>query len=184
MKTLGLALVAILAVVAGYVWMYEPHEMPAAEGTVQTVTLSGTYLCLPPMGTAQTDDCKFGFQADDGTFYAVNFGQSATAMQQFQRNEHITAEGFLVPKETLNADEWQHYDFKAIFTITKLIPQQPIPVQGKLDIGAVCRSALAYTTFSDGAAADAFVADCIAGKHPEVIERYKKDMNLGDGAAI
>lgn len=56
--------------------------------------------------------------------------------------------------------------------------------QGKLDINAVCESVLAYTTFSDGAAAEAYVAECKEGKHPEVIERFKADMNLGDGAAI
>lgn len=54
----------------------------------------------------------------------------------------------------------------------------------KLNIDVVCNSALAYTTFTDGAAAEAFVQDCKDGKHPEVIERYKKDMNLGDGANI
>jgi hypothetical protein len=56
--------------------------------------------------------------------------------------------------------------------------------QGKLDINAVCQGALAYMTFSDGASADAFVAGCKEGNHPEVIERFKADMNLGDGAAI
>jgi hypothetical protein len=63
--------------------------------------------------------------------------------------------------------------------------QTPPPsAQGKLNITVVCESALAYMTFTDGASADAFVADCIEGKHPEVIERYKADMNLGDGATI
>lgn len=185
MKTLALALAAILAVAAGYVWMYLPHETGEDGASLQTVTLSGTYLCLPPAaGTAPTDDCSFGLQADDGTFYAVNFGQSAAAMQQFRRNEHITAEGFLVPKETLNSDTWQRYDFKAIFTITKLLSPQAAPVQGKLDIRAVCQGALSYMTFTDGDASAKFVAECIEGKHPEVIERYRKDMNLGDGAAI
>jgi uncharacterized protein YceK len=56
--------------------------------------------------------------------------------------------------------------------------------QGKLDINAVCEGALAYMTFPDGASADAFVAECKEGKRPEVIERYKVDMNLGDGAQI
>jgi hypothetical protein len=59
-----------------------------------------------------------------------------------------------------------------------------VQAQGKLDINAVCQGALAYMTFSDGASADAFVAECKEGKHPEVIERFKADMNLGDGAAI
>lgn len=56
--------------------------------------------------------------------------------------------------------------------------------QGKLDIGAVCAGALVYMTFPDAQAAQAFVAECEAGEHPEVIERYKANLNLGDGAAI
>jgi hypothetical protein len=57
-------------------------------------------------------------------------------------------------------------------------------VQGKLNINEICQGALAYTDFTDGASADAYVQDCIEGKHPEVIERYKADMGLGDGATI
>jgi ABC-type molybdate transport system substrate-binding protein len=53
----------------------------------------------------------------------------------------------------------------------------------KININAVCEGALAYMTFPDGASAEAFVADCKEGKHPEVIEKYKADMHL-DGAAI
>ena len=55
---------------------------------------------------------------------------------------------------------------------------------GKLNINVVCEGALAYMTFEDGESAEAFVAECKEGKHPEVIERYKAEMNLGDGAAI
>lgn len=56
--------------------------------------------------------------------------------------------------------------------------------QGKININAVCEGALAYMTFQDGASADKFVAECKEGKHPQVIEQYKAQMNLGDGAAI
>ncbi len=56
--------------------------------------------------------------------------------------------------------------------------------QGKLDINVVCEGALAYMSFPDGESADNFVSECKAGEHPEVIERYKADMNLGDGATI
>lgn len=56
--------------------------------------------------------------------------------------------------------------------------------QGKLDINAVCEGALAYMSFENGEAAAEFVAECKEGNHPEVIERYKADMGLGDGAAI
>ena len=54
----------------------------------------------------------------------------------------------------------------------------------KLNINVVCEGALAYMTFPSSVEADAFVQDCKDGKHPEVIEKYKADMNLGDGAAI
>lgn len=146
------------------------------DGLPRTVTRSGTYLCLPhEAGAPQTDECAFGLQTDDGTFYAVNFGQSADAMGQFQRNERITAEGFVVPKEALSDSHWWQYDMKGIFTITKMLSADATSTDGKIDIDTACRGALAYMTFPDGAAADAFVQDCIAGKHPEVIERYRRD---------
>ncbi len=56
--------------------------------------------------------------------------------------------------------------------------------QGKIDIDAVCEGALAYMSFPDGASADLFVEECKEGKHPEVIEKFKADMNLGAGANI
>lgn len=62
--------------------------------------------------------------------------------------------------------------------------EQYAPTQGKLDINAVCEGALAYMTFPDGESAEAFVEECKEGEHPEVIERYKADMNLGAGATI
>jgi len=54
----------------------------------------------------------------------------------------------------------------------------------KINIDEVCQGALAYMSFPDGASAEAFVKDCKEGKHPEVIEKYKADNNLGDGTAI
>lgn len=53
----------------------------------------------------------------------------------------------------------------------------------KINIEAVCQGALAYMSFPSSTEADIFVRDCIAGNHPEVIEKYKADNNL-DGAAI
>jgi hypothetical protein len=58
------------------------------------------------------------------------------------------------------------------------------PVAEKIDINAVCDGALAYMTFPDGAAADAFLVECKEGRRPEVIEQFKQQMGLGDGAAI
>ncbi len=56
--------------------------------------------------------------------------------------------------------------------------------QAKLNINVVCEKALEYMRFADTKSADAFEVDCIDGKHPEVIEKYKADLNLGAGVAI
>lgn len=57
-------------------------------------------------------------------------------------------------------------------------------IQGKININEVCEGALIRMTFPDGAAAEKFVAECKEGKHPEVIEQFRAEMNLGDGAEI
>ena len=67
---------------------------------------------------------------------------------------------------------------------TSKAPVEMPTQEGKLDINVVCEGALAYMTFEDGEAADRFVAECKAGEHPEVIERYKEERGYGDGAAI
>ena len=55
--------------------------------------------------------------------------------------------------------------------------------QGKLDINVICEESLAYTTFEEGVSTEQYLRECKEGKHPQVIEEYKKRMNLGDGAA-
>lgn len=76
--------------------------------------------------------------------------------------------------------------FVAIFAIILFFTQTPEVrySNGKLNATVVCESALSYMTFPNGASADKFIAECKEGKHPEVIEHYKAQMNLGDGAAI
>src|SRR3989338_4415071 len=54
----------------------------------------------------------------------------------------------------------------------------------KLDINAICDGALAYMTFTDGAAAEVFVQACKEGKHPEVIEQWKVQMGITSEVAI
>jgi hypothetical protein len=127
-------------------------------------------------------ECAFGIRGDDGFSYAVNLGESAEAVQQFRSGARVTLTGFFVPVEAVSTDQWQKYDMRGIFTVTDM--PAPAAAEGKINIDAVCEGALAYMTFPDGAAADAFVAECKEGKHPEVIEEYKKNLNLGDGAAI
>jgi hypothetical protein len=56
--------------------------------------------------------------------------------------------------------------------------------QGKLNINVVCDNALTYMTFENQTLADKFLVECKEGRHPEVIEKYKIQMNLGNGATI
>lgn len=71
-------------------------------------------------------------------------------------------------------------------SMNKPVPQDPMPTsdQAKIDINVVCEGALAYMTFPDAQSAETFVAECKEGKHPEVIEQYKKQMGLDDGATL
>lgn len=62
--------------------------------------------------------------------------------------------------------------------------EQSTGANAKIDINAVCDGALAYMSFTDGDAAAQFVAECKEGKHPEVIEKWKADMNISADAAI
>lgn len=188
-KQTAVAIGSVLAVgIAGYFFFLTPSFNKALtetqDSTPKNVTLSGTYVCLPHADTTgpQTEECAFGIKTDEGDYYAVNFGASADAMAQFQSGAHITAEGFIVIREALSSDQWAKYNMKGIFTITNRL--NPSPAQGKLNITAVCESALAYMTFPDAASAEVFVGECKEGKHPEVVERYKADRALGEGAAI
>lgn len=75
-------------------------------------------------------------------------------------------------------------DFPAWIDSFRFTPPQAVgSPQGKIDPRVACESALVYMTFPGGKEADIFVAECMEGKHPEVIERYIKDMGL-DGAVI
>ncbi|MFZ2593787.1 MAG: hypothetical protein WAX38_03375 [Minisyncoccia bacterium] len=58
------------------------------------------------------------------------------------------------------------------------------PVGMKLDINQICDDSLAFTTFTDGAASDAYLVDCKAGKHPEVIEQFKQSLQMEDGTTL
>ncbi|MFM2357679.1 MAG: hypothetical protein RJA61_416 [Candidatus Parcubacteria bacterium] len=179
----GAVLVLVtLAYFAGF--FSKPVDGTDLDPTPRNVTLSGTYVCLPHVDTSgpQTEECAFGLKTDGGLYYAVNFGASASAMEQFQSGAHITADGFVVIREALSSDHWAKYDMEGIFTITKMI--DPASVQGKINIDVVCEQALTYMSFPDAKSAEVFVAECKEGKYPEVIEQYKASLNLGEDVAI
>lgn len=93
------------------------------DSAAMNVTLTGTYVCLPFLDskTPPSEECVFGLKTDDGVYYMVNFGQSASAKEQFDKRTHITAEGFVVPKEALSTNHFVPLNMKGIFTITKFL---------------------------------------------------------------
>lgn len=54
----------------------------------------------------------------------------------------------------------------------------------KIDINAVCDGALAYMSFPSGAEAEAWVAACKRGEHPEAIDQWKQMNGITDDRAI
>lgn len=87
----------------------------------------------------------------------------------------------------IDAESKLKKDFQPLLDSVKFIPIEDegagAPVNGKLDINAVCEGALSYMSFPSAVEADAFIKDCKAGNRPEVIEKYKADNGL-DGRAI
>lgn len=184
----GIAVAATLIV--AYLFFVSPDGSRVLQQPLDTtpknVTLSGVFTCLPHTNTSgpQTMECAFGMKTDEGAYYAVNFGESASAMQQFQSGAHITAEGFVVSKEALNTDQWNRYNMKGIFTVTRVLQVGADGRGLKINIEGVCRDALSYMTFPAGSDIEGFVRACVRGEHPEVIEQYKARLGVGLGASI
>ena len=57
-------------------------------------------------------------------------------------------------------------------------------ISGKLNIDFICQDALTYIRFKDTESLSTFTSECKAGKYPEIIEKYKSQMNVKDGATI
>ncbi len=91
---------------------------------------------------------------------------------------------YLISGMFIDTESQLRKDFSPFVESIRFVPPQVGGGQGKLDINTVCEGALAYMTFPDGKSADAFVAECKEGKHPEVIEQYKAQMGLGDGVVL
>ncbi len=180
----------ILLSIIGFV-LYKPlsneRESVVFEALTRDVTLEGTFECILEKGTqiqdARARGCVFGFRSDQGVAYAVNFGSSAKAAELFQQGAHVRAEGNIVLREALSTNQWDAYNIEGIFTITSIGETVPT-VNGKISIEAACRSALLYTTFAAGEDAEAYVQECIDGRHPAVIERYKQEMGVSGGVTV
>ena len=99
----------------------KPEEAAAAQATkemtIEMMTLTGTYVCLPTLSGAATPDCAFGIKTAGGEYYAVNFGASAGSMADFMAGERISANGNFIPSEELNPNHWTKFNSKGLFTV-------------------------------------------------------------------
>jgi hypothetical protein len=130
-KQLFIGLGAILVLGVGGYLAFSPTpttSVPPADqtailppaGAPETITISGTYTCLPLQDDSESKtDCAFGLKADSGEYYAVNFGASAGSMADFNKGAHIVAKGFIITRENLHPDNWKKFSMIGLFTVTE-----------------------------------------------------------------
>ena len=116
-------------------------------------------------------------------YLAEDFSISAAPIQasELARNNKY---GFALPPRWDFDYSLNYKEAQDIIVSKPLHPFNVGVAQGKLNIDLVCERATSYMKFADAKSLEVFVSDCKEGKHPEVIEKYKADMNLGDGATI
>ena len=116
-------------------------------------------------------------------YIAEKFNVSAAPMQasELGRNNKYV---FALPPRWDFDYSINYKEAQDIVASKPLKPFNLMTSQAKLNIDLVCQQAISYMKFADAKSMERFVSDCKDGKHPEVIERYKANMNLGDGAKI
>lgn len=89
--------------------------------TPEPMTIRGSYVtCLPRHDNFSPDVCVPGIQADDGTYYAVDFYLMSQMRQPLVQGEYFTASGVFTPIEILSSDIWLGSIAKGIFSITNM----------------------------------------------------------------
>ena len=90
----------------------------------QRIMAIGEYVCLPHRDTTgpQTEECAFGIKADNGNYYALDFGvlQASDVLMTLQAGNRIKVEGSMVPAMALSSDHWQRYPIVGVISVTML----------------------------------------------------------------
>ncbi|MFN3188456.1 MAG: hypothetical protein ACK42D_02855 [Candidatus Paceibacteria bacterium] len=110
--------------------------------------------------------------------YLLTDGLYQTNTYVVAHNNHI----YVLSGSYLDVNDQINTDFEALVESFTFIDNSSRP-QGRIDPAVACRYALTYMSFASGEDADAFVAECEAGEHPEVINRYIESLGI-DGAII
>jgi len=117
----------------------------------------------------------------NAVFYVVD-GLYPTDTYVVAHGEHI----YVLSGSYLDRQSQLYVDFQSLVDSFVFIPYAGAPgtaPHAKIDVGTVCRNALASMTFATAEEAEAFVEACINGEHPEVLEAYVESLGL-DGAVI
>lgn len=103
----------------------------------------------------------------------------------YQTNTYVVAHNnnvYVLSGSYIDVNDQINSDFEVLVESFTFI-DGPARPQGKIDPAVACLHALSYMLFQSGEAADAFLAECEAGEHPEVIDRYIESLGM-DGAII
>lgn len=115
-------LIVILLTLGGLVVWNSPTtpSAPITETPISAVkTVNGVFTCLPHRDTSgpQTMECAFGLRSEDGSHYALDWGDSATSAFDLPMDRKFSVTGLFVPIEALSTDYWQRYAVRGIIKV-------------------------------------------------------------------
>lgn len=123
-KTIIIISVIVLALVGAFYafnsYIYNEKQAGTENFEPQRMTLTGKQACLPHKDKTgpQTLECAIGMQADNGFYYALDFGLMSQTPPELYGGESFRASGIFTPIERLSSDYMQKYDIVGIFSVT------------------------------------------------------------------
>lgn len=120
-KFLFVVVFMLLLVIGGAVLFFTLMRGNGIEGeNVDRVTLSGTYVCIPPKEdpVPGAQGCVAGLKATDGKYYALDFSLMSSEVPTLTLGESVSASGVVAAAEEVSAEYWQNYLIEGIFSVT------------------------------------------------------------------
>lgn len=138
MRTLGLPLIFLfgMLIVAGSLLWSTRKPTPPLSSSIptpgQSVTLTGTYVCLPHRNPDQphTLECAYGLAVGETNFALDTSQLSQNIILNLRTDDLITVSGVLTPAEELTDDAvYQSYDIEGVITATAIatVDNAPTP---------------------------------------------------------
>lgn len=133
-----IAVVLIVAAIVGLLtlgffalnaYIYAEKQVGGGKAEPYRATLTGEYTCVPvkdEIEDANIDECVYGIQIDDGSYYTINFLLASQSVPVIELGDVVTATGLVTPIERLSTDIWQQYDIIGVFSAT-----DSVVVEGK-----------------------------------------------------